>query len=168
MKFDKNIVAWNTGAVKGTVGAINFIPFARLGVSQTLNQKAIQENIKSKRIVQVGAYAQAMPGIATTGIEFSTNLEGGINKARSYLEQGVLNALPNITKGMNVDQTVAELQKEFTKAKAESLKPLAQAILDRVNQSISSKEIASQVVTDLTNGKIRVDLPNKVDVSLQA
>ena len=166
VKFDKNL-NWNTGGIKGTVGAINFIPFARLGITQTINEAALKNNIKEKRIVKLGAYAQVAPGYMSVGVTGGNNLEAGINRQATYVETGIIKASAEINGTMSEDQAVDALHKEFPKAKKESLKPMARYILDGLKQGYSHEDIGSALVAMWKNDALK-RTRGKVDVSAQA
>lgn len=156
-----------TGAVRGDVGAVNFIPFARVGITQSLNERAIRRNIKEKRLVSIGAYAQAAPGYMSAGMTFGNDLERGIDKQTVGVEAGVLQALELIEADMTTDEAVNALKLTFTKAKLESLKPIAKKILAGLKQGYSKPDIATALAAAWRNEATK-NTKGKVDVSAQA
>lgn len=158
-----------TGGVHLDAGAANFvIPFARVGIDQSLfNNKALQENLRKKRVFKVGAYAEAAPGYAGVGINVGNNLMEGIDRQQENIERSFVNLIKNIDEDTPLETAKLVLKSQFQKANDAMLTNAAQHILDGLKQGYTAEDIAATYAAAWKNEAIK-DTRGKVDVNVEA
>lgn len=168
---------WGSGRAYIDAGAANFlIPFARVGVDQTINMGALENNLKAKRAWKLGVFAEAVPAVyAGVGINIGSNLLSGIDQQQQMIESNIKEILntglssilsSNLDYNVKIQSVKSFLANKFTKAENKTLDAAAKHIVDGAAQGYTIDDIAATFAAAWKNEALKKS-KGKVDVSAE-